>query len=216
MARRRPLRAAWRARIEAGVTNSAGKPQIAIDANGNALAVWNRFNGGSRNDIWANRYTAATTTWGTALLIETGNAGTAENPTIAIDANRNGVALWNHFDGARYDVMATHYVTATGTWGQAAISLAASAVSSGDMRVAIDDSGNALVVWRHEEGFTRADIWANRYTASVGWGTAALIETDNAGSAIRPQIAMDCSGNAIAVWDQFDANHRGIWANSYR
>ncbi len=258
------------ARIETGATNSAGRPQIAIDANGNALAVWNRFDGGSRNNIWANRYTAATNAWGTAVLIETGNAGTAENPTIAVDANGNGVALWNYFDGARYDVMAANYVAATGTWGPAAISLTASAGSAGDMRVAfdasgnaiavwdqakangigsdiwanrytpgagwgtaalietndagsagfariaVDGSGNALVVWRHEEGFTRADIWANRYTAGVGWGTAALIETDNAGSALRPQIAVDGSGNAIAVWDQFDGNHQGIWANSFR
>lgn len=258
------------ARIEAGSTNSAGRPQIAVDANGDALAVWNRFNGGSRNDIWANRYTATTNTWGTAVLIETGNAGTAENPKIAVDANGNGVALWNYFDGARNAVMAAHYVAATGTWGPAAISLTANAGSAGDMRVAfdasgnaiavwdqgkanglgsdiwanrftpsagwgtaalietndagsagfariaIDGSGNALVVWQHQEGFTRYDIWANRYTAGVGWGTAALIETDNAGSALRPQIAVDGSGNAIAVWEQSDVNHLGIWANSFR
>ena len=258
------------ARIETGGTNSAGRPQIAIDANGNALAVWNRYDGGSRNNIWANRYTAATNAWGTAALIETGNAGTAENPKIAIDANGNGVALWTYFDGARWDVMATQYSASTDTWGPAALSLTASAGSAGDMRVAfdgignatavwdqakasgigsdiwanrytagvgwgtaalietndagsagdariaIDGSGNALVVWRHEEGFTRSDIWANRYTAGVGWGTAAPIETADAGSAQRPQIAIDGNGNAIAVWEQFDGNHLGIWASRYR
>jgi hypothetical protein len=60
-------------------------------------------------------------------------------------------------------------------------------------------------------------FWANRYTASSNsWGTAALIETDNADSAFHPQIAVDGSGNAIAVWYQFDGMRSSIWANRYQ
>lgn len=47
------------------------------------------------------------------------------------------------------------------------------------------------------------------------WGTAALAETDNAGSAVNPQIAFDASGNALAVWQQFDGTRYNIWANRY-
>ncbi len=41
-----------------------------------------------------------------------------------------------------------------------------------------------------------------RANPSPGWGAAALIETDNAGSAYVPQVAMDPAGNAVAVWHQ--------------
>lgn len=58
-------------------------------------------------------------------------------------------------------------------------------------------------------------IWANRYTAGTGWGTAALIETDNAGNAYSPQIACDTAGNALAVWDQSDGTRLNIWANRF-
>lgn len=52
--------------------------------------------------------------------------------------------------------------------------------------------------------------------AAKAWGTAALIETNNAGSAYVPQIAMEGNGNAIAVWEQSDGTRIGIWASSYR
>ena len=202
------------ARIETGGTNSAGPPQVAVDASGNALAVWNRFDGGSRNDIWANRYTAATNTWGTAVLIETGNAGGAETPQIAVDANGNGVAVWAYFDGARYDILATHYTASTNTWGPAALSLTASASSGASPQVAFDSTGNAIAVWTQQAG-TRYDLWANRYTAGTGWGTAVLIESDDTGSADDPQIAFDDSANAIVVWHQRDGTRANIWANRY-
>lgn len=47
------------------------------------------------------------------------------------------------------------------------------------------------------------------------WGTAQLIETDNAGNATLPQIAVDGSGNAIAVWRQHDGTRDNIWANRF-
>ena len=59
----------------------------------------------------------------------------------------------------------------------------------------MDGSGNAVAVWQQSDG-TRDNIWANRYTPSGGWGTATLIESNNAGDARYPQVAMDVSGNA--------------------
>jgi len=42
-----------------------------------------------------------------------------------------------------------------------------------------------------------------------------LIETDNVGDAFVPQIAVDGSGNALAVWHQFDGTVFNIWANRF-
>ena len=49
----------------------------------------------------------------------------------------------------------------------------------------------------------------------LGWHMAELIETDNVGNAERPQVAADGSGNAVAVWRQFDGTYYNIWSNRY-
>lgn len=48
-----------------------------------------------------------------------------------------------------------------------------------------------------------------------GWGVAQLIESDNAGSAYNPRVAVDSHGNAVAVWQQHDGARSRIAANRY-
>lgn len=86
-------------------------------------------------------------------------------------------------------------------------------------QVALDDAGNAMVVWAQSDG-TRQTIWASRYNPSVGWGTPTRIDliASNAASkddAFAPQIGMDAAGNATAVWMQYEGTRSDIWANRY-
>ena len=196
--------------IETDNAGSASSPQIAIDANGNALAVWMQSDG-TRDNIWSNRYSAGTG-WGTAALIETDNAG-AYNPQIAIDANGNALAVWKQSDGTRDNIWSNRYTAGTG-WGTAVLIETDNAGTAAFPKIAMDANGNALVVWRQFDG-TRDNIWSNRYTDGTGWGTAALIETDNAASASGPQIAIDTNGNALAVWQQAGGTGESIWSNRY-
>ncbi|MGC2166119.1 MAG: hypothetical protein WA632_08920, partial [Gallionella sp.] len=195
--------------IETDNGGDASYPQIAVDADGNALAVWQQYDG-TRNNIWANRYTAGAG-WGTAELIET-DTGDAGEPQIAIDAGGNALAVWEQNDGTHYNILANRYTAGAG-WGTAE---PIETDDTGDAyipKIAFGSSGNALAVWQQYDG-TRDSIWANRYTTG-GWGTAGLIETDNAGNASYPQIAFDTSGNALAVWYQHDGTRYNIWANRY-
>ena len=201
--------------IETDNAGNALNPQIAFDAGGNALAVWHQTDG-TRTNIWANRFTAATSSWGTAALIETDNFGGAFDPQIAFDASGNALAVWRQSDGTRSNIWANRFTAATSSWGTAALIETENLGSAGDPQIAFDGSGNALAVWRQSDG-TRSNIWANRFTAATSsWGTAALIETDNLGDAGSPQIAFDASGNALVVWRQSDGTRFNIWANSFR
>ncbi|SFR57863.1 Ig-like domain-containing protein, partial [Marinobacter gudaonensis] len=68
-----------------------------------------------------------------------------------------------------------------------------------------DLSGNALAT---------DQTWS--FTTSDGvWGTAELIESDNAGDASRPQIAVDVNGKAFAVWQQSDGTRSNIVSNRF-
>ncbi|MGB5523710.1 MAG: hypothetical protein WBM96_14170 [Polyangiales bacterium] len=48
-----------------------------------------------------------------------------------------------------------------------------------------------------------------------GWTAGELIEVDSAGDAGNSQVAVDPSGNAVAVWRQSDGGCTTIWANRF-
>ncbi len=197
--------------IESDDAGDAQGPQVAMDGSGNAIAVWYQSDG-TRTNIWANRYTPSGG-WGTAAVIETDNAGDAQSPQVAMDGSGNAVALWHQYAGSRFHVWANRY-TPSGGWGTAALVETDNTGSALSPQVAMRADGSAVAVWYQYAG-TRTDIWANRFTPSGGWGTATLIETDSAGSALYPQVAMDGSGNAVAVWQQSEGVRSDVWANRY-
>jgi len=73
-----------------------------------------------------------------------------------------------------------------------------------------------MAVWRQwDDQGVAISIWANRYDVVSGtWGTATLIETGS-GAADNADVAMDSSGNAIAVWKQSDGTFNSTYANRY-
>ena len=151
--------------------------------------------------------------WGTAELIETNNVGDAVQPKIAVGGGGHAMAVWEQDDGTRRNIWANRYTAGSG-WGTAELIESDNAGTAVEAQIAVDGSGNALAVWVQDSG-TRFNIWANRYVVGSGWGTAVLIETDNAGDAGSAQIAVDGSGNALAVWGQSDGTRTNIWANRY-
>jgi hypothetical protein len=200
--------------IETSNLGDATAAHLAFDTSGNAIAVWQQSDG-TRNNIWANRYNATTGLWAMATLIETDNAGDAFTPRIAFGASGNAVAVWTQSDGTHNNGWANRYSGTAGTWGAAELIETDNAGSAAGANVAVDASDNALAVWDQRDG-TRPNIWANRYSASSGtWGTAKLLETDNAGDAYNPSLAMDASGNAMTVWYQSDGTRYNIWTSRF-
>jgi len=252
--------------IENDNSGRADSPQVAMDAGGNAIAVWQQSDG-VRTNIMANRYDAATGLWGaTAQLLETDNAGDAQYPQVAVDGNGNAMAVWEQFDGAHLNIRGNRYDVATKSWG-AAQRIDTNAAGDADYtQVVMLGNGNALAIWEQFDG-TIYHVWACRYTVANGswdapraveteanhaiaprivkdggnaaaiwmqgsveiwnimanrydaatdsWGTPQLVETDNTNSAYTPQLAMDSSGNGLAVWEQSDGTRDNIWANKY-
>ncbi len=137
--------------------------------------------------------------------------GGIATPDVAVGQDGSAVAVWVQSDGALNNIWANRYVPGN-DWGTAKL------IETGDTghanwpNVAVDADGDAVAVWHQSDG-TRANIWANQYVAGQGWATAELIESEDLGDALRPKVAVDPDGNAIAVWYQDDGMRLNVWAN---
>lgn len=198
--------------IESNDLGNARNPQVAVDAGGNAVAVWYQSDG-TRYSIWANQF-ATGSGWGTAALIEDNDVGDAFSARLAMDTNGGAIVVWYQSDGTRDNVWANRFIPGNG-WGAAELIETDNVGGVFGATVTVDAHGNAVAVWSQSDG-TRNNVWANRFVSGSGWGTAGLVETDNAGSAHSTQIAVDASGNVIAVWSQSDGIRNNVWAATFR
>lgn len=108
---------------------------------------------------------------------------------------------------------AVRFTTRDGAWHTAeTVKLDAPNVS--EAHVAFTSDGNAVATWYQYDGPV-ANVWANIYTVGSGWGTAAVIETSNAGDAVGPRIATDAQGHAFVVWSQSNGARTDIWGARY-
>jgi hypothetical protein len=147
--------------------------------------------------------------WEELQLIETNNAGSANEPQVVMDGYGNVIVVW-HQSGPPIGVWATRYDVSTG-WEAARV---LNDLDGGDARfprIVMDAEGNATIVWQQSNG-TLGEIWATRYDASSGWGAPARIETDVTRNATNPELAMDGAGNVFAVWLQSNGTINGVRA----
>jgi uncharacterized protein GlcG (DUF336 family) len=193
-------------------TGEASSPQVAVDPEGNAVAVWYQSDG-SYDSIYSNRYDALSGAWGTAQAIES-NTGDAYGPQVAVDPSGNAVAVWYQNDGSYNSIYSNRYDALSGTWGTAQL-IEDNIRSAYAPQVAVDLDGNAVAVWRQNDG-SYDTIYSNRYDALSGtWGGTAQAIEGNTGSAYGAQVAFDPSGNAVAVWYQWDGSYDSIYSNRY-
>ena len=200
--------------LESDDANNATAPAIAVDGDGNATAAWYQASGGPFN-ITANQYDTAGSMWGAAGGVDSSDVGNAIDPALGVDGAGNVIAVWAQSDGTYFNVYANRYDVGDGSWD--AMDALVDSEDAGNVespQVAVNEAGNAVAVWRQRDA-TLYNVWSNRYDATGdSWGTAELLETGSAGNADPPQVAIDNSGSAVAVWSQIDGV-RSIWANRY-
>ena len=197
--------------LSADLGGSGG--QIAFDANGNAIAVWQMRDGATaRFKLMSDRYVVGSG-WhpqGLPTTIATGSSGLDHR--LAVGASGVAVVVWEQTGPGPYEIFTSRF--AGSSWStparvQSSTQRGAAFVQEEKPSVALDGNGNAVVVWREFDAAGVSSIWARRYAAGVG-GTAGRIDdssTYTTGGFV--QIAMDAAGNAMAVWNQ----GRYTWAN---
>ncbi len=189
---------------------NAGWPDIAVEANGNATAVWEQYNF-TNASLFSNRYTVGSG-WGLAAPIPMSNdSGGGTNAQVATDENGTAFATWKQWDGIVYSIWASRYTPGYG-WGNASLLETDSGLAH-DPALAVSAAGEATVAWGQDDG-VRWNMWANRFVPNVGWGNATLLESGD-GNVTWPSVAADTSGYVTVVWPQYDGTFYSLWANRF-
>ncbi len=261
----------WSAPVRLDVGNDTSTfPQVAIDANGNAVAVWLQSPSLGLRDVYASRYTT-TSGWGIAETIEDDVEFVPDSPpSIAMDPSGNAVVVWSQDVFSSVAVKTNTYTAATGSWGVAAnisfidpskpiqnlnpkVTFGSNGsrvflwtVKGGNLVVTgrtitptsvavlnevqinatifddilyhqtiVDSNGNTTIVWQQTDAMGK-NIYA-RYlpVGSISWAAPTLLNTTDTTTSAEPSLAVDPSGNVIAVWIQDDGTRFNVWANRF-
>jgi len=182
-------------------TTTAGHSKVVYDSSGNALAAWQQIDGTSYHIYYSWLATGATT-WSAPVRLDT-TVGAAGSVQLAGDAHGNIVALWTQTESARanaiYHVWSSVYSSNTGAWSPPTIVGNDPALHAIFPSVVCNAAGTAEALWVLFDG----SIWSNQYGPNAGWGTASLVEPGGNGNQ-QPQMAIDPSGNVLAIWQRSD------------
>lgn len=202
--------------VENQVEGYSVNPNIAMDAAGNAIAVWQQWD--DMAHLWSSRYVPGVG-WGSEERIDAGISGHhTYPPQIVMDGAGNLMVAWEEYHGISdigdsTGVWSNRYTAGIG-WGIAEMHGAGTLY-----QIAVDGAGNALVVWcehvfLHEDELTA--IRSRWYLAGVGWKDAEVIGVHPDYNPYGAKIAVDTAGNAFAVWIFSETlSPDRIWFNRY-
>ncbi len=198
-------------------------PQLAVDAQGNALIVWSHRPGTSGDwSLSARAYDVDNDRWSDPELLVDGLA--QADTRLAADPEGNAVLLWKQ---AGVSLWAKRHLSGFG-WGSAQRLNQADVETISSFDVAMDHQGNAMVVWHESDpdATPRHTLWANYLDAEANggigaWrGLMAIPVPDPNKNASQVGVAMNAHGQ-VRVAYAYDATdsagrfHQGIASVAY-
>jgi hypothetical protein len=187
-------------RVTDPVTGFVSDPQVAMNGRGDAIAVWRQ--GG---ELMAARRPASGAWSAPEELPGTADVDSGP-PQVAIDDAGTVLVVVRSFDEETFN----HRVAAIpgrpdGGWGAPVVLSPAGprtgppAPSAGMPSLALDRRGRAVVVWAQQVNGALHVLARRRASPDGGWGRIEAVSGPAPG-ARDPQVALDPSGAAVAVW----------------
>ncbi|MBA3807915.1 MAG: PKD domain-containing protein [Solirubrobacterales bacterium] len=191
----------WQTPVDLSLAGGdATTPQLALDPQGNAVAVWSRSNGANLVVQGAVR-AAAGGTWQAPVDISVAGEDAA-SPHIGVDPLGNAIAVWERFDGTNFIVQGAVRPAGSGIW-QPPVNLSVAGKDARRARVALDPQGNAVAVWTRSNGANTISQSSVRTAATGAWQEPVDLSVAG-GDAGESRVSVDPHGNAIAVWRRYN------------
>ena len=171
-------------------------PAVAVSPQGNALVAWNEIT--SHSVVKAQWLAAGASS--ISLSDPTLDSGA---PAVATDGTGAAQVLWLQMDqtgGGVGHVWGRRW--SGGSWS-AAVQLSTNSFAyASNPQVACDGAGNALALWAEGSAINsnHFDLFAARFSGG-SWSVPIRL-SNGTNSTYSPRIAMNATGQAIAVWTQ--------------
>ncbi|HNR50079.1 MAG: hypothetical protein BWZ01_02611 [Deltaproteobacteria bacterium ADurb.BinA179] len=188
-------------------------PQVAMDASGNAVIVWVQSDG-IRQQIYKSEYRDGEWTHlanpGDHISLSEQNAN---EPQVAMNHNGNAIIVWE-----QGPIFKSEY--RDGEWIHPADlddHISPDGQDAEEPHAAMDNNGNAVIVWDQDDG-SNWRIFKSEYRNGAWTHPADLDEyiSPDGYDAYPSRVAMDNSGNALIVWEQYDGSNWQVFKSEYR
>jgi mRNA-degrading endonuclease HigB of HigAB toxin-antitoxin module len=206
-----------------GGSDPNGNPSLAMDNQGNAIVVWQQKDGAGDSQIFKAEYRSGVWSKPTGINDNISPDGTgAEEPRVVMDTNGNALIVWWQIRTGIKRLFKSEY--RNGVWTHPASINDTFSLADSDIihfHSAMDNNGNALIVWTQDDGFGFSRQVYKSEFRSGAWVHPTTLANNlppNGDVASTPQIAMDDAGNAIIVWTQQspDAGNGQVFKSEYR
>jgi hypothetical protein len=191
-----------------------GPPELAVDPEGDAVAVWAHENGAGSDVIEASSKPHGSETWQVPVPVSAGG-DLAGSPHVAMDANGDAFVVWQRW-GNCDRIESAIRAGASGAWqAPVALSGAEGTECASSPRVAVDPQGDAIATWQNDKGAVdfgtvEADL---RPANSSAWDAPVALSGPGV-QAQEPRVALNALDEAIVVWSSVNGDENRIEATA--
>jgi hypothetical protein len=182
-------------------------PQIAMDSQGNAVAVWHQMvEGQTLFQVWAATF-SPDDGWADPHVVKpaTEHSTYFDTAAVAFDERGHAIVAWSESDGTSVSstrIWANRLTwsnrdNVSGGWGNAAKIDPNLVNYRSKVRVQMDSEGSAVVTWQQTEA-AGSSVWANRFDSKGGWAGAKKLHSDGSGL-YNAALAGNRRGDAVAL-----------------
>lgn len=195
------LEGAWTTPIAISDSNS-DQPSIAVDLSGNAVAVWQGFDGD--NYVIQSSKLPYIGSWSQITTLSISGQD-AQGCRVAVDSLGNAVSVWSRFDGY-YSIIQGAKSSLNGSWSTP-VNISESGANAEAPEIAMDYIGtvrNAVAVW-HRYNESNFIVQSSQLASGGNWSTPDNLSASGQDSLI-PEVFVDLYGNAVSIFSKYNGS----------
>jgi hypothetical protein len=200
-------------RVNQTTAGHQGRSDAAMDGSGNFVIVWDSNIAGN-TDIFGRRFSSAGTPLGDEFPVNTYTSFHQNLPAVARSVGGSFVVVWRDEirDGSGDSVWARLYDTNGVAQGSDFLVNTTTASSQQDPSVAMDSTGNFVVVWADtaKDG-SNSGIFGRRYNSGgVALSGEFAVNTYTTGAQRLPSVGMEPTGGFLVTWESTGQDGSGL------
>ena len=193
----------WSTPVDLSADGYAADTQVSVNASGTAVAVWRGYDG-SDFIVQSVSSTDGGVNWSPTVSNLSAAGGNAELAQISVDAAGTAVAVWRRSNGTNFIVQSASSTDGGVNWSPTVNNLSAAGADAFGPQISVNAAGTAVAVWNRYDGSNFIVQSASSTDGGVSWSTPEDLSAAGV-IAQNPQISVDSTGTAIAVWNGWNA-----------